>query len=626
MIKRIVLLFALGLLCFGAAVNAATKKDPPNLVLMCLSAHPDDEDGAALAYYAKLRGVKTYSIFFTRGEGGQNEIGSALYGELGAVRTKETLDAANILGSEAFFLGFPDFGFSKTALETMTKWGGDPDTAEARLVFMIRALKPDVIITNHDTVTTLPNRAHGNHQLVGIVAMMAFADAADSTYHPEMLRGGLTTWQVKKLYVRSFGRIPVPQDSLISIDVTKKLPSGETIEEVSLDALHCHRSQGLDHLTLASMGGFRSHRYILFKSDSAYARDSTDLFSGIKPSLRKAIALPKTMPEPIPKFSIRISPEYLIWHALPSSPKKTEQKITLTLINNFDEEINVDVNGGEYKHEFTIMPNKTADHTIEFPVVASGKMDPRIMEITAVPSSSGGESLAAYTAKAKVTIVPSGMIVPPKINVGLVKTYDNTNEETLRTYGVPYTLLDSAALASADLSKYTSIMLDLRIFEYRTDAIKYNKRLLEYAKNGGNLICFYHKTFDWNGKDYAPYPLALTAERVTEEDAKVTELIPDSPLLTIPNKIDSTTDWNNWVQERNLYLPSDDTAKTSPQYQRILAMSDDDEHQPSTSLLWARYGKGTYTYCSLALYRQLHFLQPGAVKLFLNMVSQPRGK
>jgi len=126
-----------------------------NLVLMSLSAHPDDEDGATLAYYAKIKHVKTFSVFYTRGEGGQNEIGSQLGDDLGVLRTKETRDAATILGSEVLFLGFPDFGFSKTAKETFAMWGGH-DSVLARIVYVIRALKPDVIITNHDTVTTKP--------------------------------------------------------------------------------------------------------------------------------------------------------------------------------------------------------------------------------------------------------------------------------------------------------------------------------------------------------------------------------------------------------------------------------------------------------------------------------------
>ena len=92
-------------------------------VAMCISAHPDDEDGATLAYYRMKYGVKTYSVFFTRGEGGQNEKGPELYENLGVLRTEETRMAATLQGTEAYFLNFMDFGFSKTATETFRKWG-----------------------------------------------------------------------------------------------------------------------------------------------------------------------------------------------------------------------------------------------------------------------------------------------------------------------------------------------------------------------------------------------------------------------------------------------------------------------------------------------------------------------
>ena len=131
------------------------------------------------------------------------------------------------------------------------------------------------------------------------------------------------------------------------------------------------------------------------------------------------------------------------------------------------------------------------------------------------------------------------------------------------------------------------------------------------------------KTGDWNGKGYSPYPIFLTNERVTQEDAPVTELLPRHVLLTSPNGI-SSGDWNGWIQERSIYLPAGDTGKTSPRYDRILAMNDEGEEQPPTSLLWSRYGNGSYAYVSLALYRQLRILQEGAVKLFANLISQPR--
>ncbi|MEE9226094.1 MAG: PIG-L family deacetylase [Bacteroidota bacterium] len=108
-----------------------------NYVLLCLSAHPDDEDGATLAYYRMKFGVKPFSVFFTRGEGGQNEKGPELYEELGAIRTEETERAGRILMSDVSFLNFYDFGYSKTAMETFQLWGGKGEVLR-RLVYVIR--------------------------------------------------------------------------------------------------------------------------------------------------------------------------------------------------------------------------------------------------------------------------------------------------------------------------------------------------------------------------------------------------------------------------------------------------------------------------------------------------------
>jgi hypothetical protein len=94
------------------------------------------------------------------------------------------------------------------------------------------------------------------------------------------------------------------------------------------------------------------------------------------------------------------------------------------------------------------------------------------------------------------------------------------------------------------------------------------------VENGGNLVVFYNKPEDWNGRDFAPFPIYLTSERVTEEDAEVTVLEPNHVLFNHPKQINSH-DWAGWVQERNIYLPSDDTLKTSPKYNKLLAMNDE---------------------------------------------------
>ena len=220
---------------------------------------------------------------------------------------------------------------------------------------------------------------------------------------------------------------------------------------------------------------------------------------------------------------------------------------------------------------------------------------------------------------------PAGDIraaILPGRKIALVESYDTTIPTLLDSFHVAYTLLDSARLATEALAHYTTIILDIRAYRFRSDLVRLNDRILGYARSGGNVICFYHKTGDWNGKNLAPMKLALTGERVTEEDARVTVLDRMHPFFNSPNLI-TDADWDGWVQERSIYLPSNDTTATSSAYERLLAMSDTGEEQPPTSLLWGKYLKGTYTYCSLALYRQLRFRHEGAVKLFFNMLSQP---
>jgi LmbE family N-acetylglucosaminyl deacetylase len=247
-------------------------------VLLALSAHPDDEDGATLAYYRMEYGVKTYSVFFTRGEGGQNEIGPELYKDLGVIRTRETEKAASMLGSEVYFLNFIDFGYSKTATETFEKWGGR-QTVLKRLVYIIRKLKPDVIITNHNTIN-----GHGNHQVVGITAIEAFDAAADPTFAPEQLReNGVDLWQPKKLYWRVWTATREPVDVVNPIGERDTLRH-ESYQEMALSALAMHKSQGMDKFALMRLFTPTAKTYYrLIRSSSMFAKDSTNLFGGIDP-------------------------------------------------------------------------------------------------------------------------------------------------------------------------------------------------------------------------------------------------------------------------------------------------------------------------------------------------------
>src|SRR5918911_1385528 len=225
--------------------------------VMCVAAHPDDEDGATLITLRHKYGVHTVTVFSTYGEGGQNAVGPELYEELGAIRARETMNAARIQGSEAYFLGLRDFGFSKSADEAFRVWGHDE--ALKRMVHEIRRLRPDVIITNHDTLS-----GHGHHQATGRLVLEAFDAAADPQRFPEQLKNGVTTWQVKRLFVRfQFEGAGSKADEdeatrtgkVVNINPNERDPMrGTTYAEQALEALQQHATQGPWPKTLPPSG------------------------------------------------------------------------------------------------------------------------------------------------------------------------------------------------------------------------------------------------------------------------------------------------------------------------------------------------------------------------------------
>src|SRR4026208_180810 len=166
--------------------------------VMCVAAHPDDEDGSTLTILRRKYGMHTVSLFSTFGEGGQNAVGPELYEDLGVIRARETMAAAEVQGSEPHFLGFRDFGFSKSAEEAFRACG--EKEILRRMVLQIRMLRPDVIITNHDTTS-----GHGHHQATGRIVLQAFDAAADPKQFPEQLSQA-GPWQVQRLFVRNRGQ------------------------------------------------------------------------------------------------------------------------------------------------------------------------------------------------------------------------------------------------------------------------------------------------------------------------------------------------------------------------------------------------------------------------------------
>ena len=237
--------------------------------VMCVAAHPDDEDGSTLTVLRRKYGVHTVSLFSTFGEGGQNAVGPELYEELGVIRARETIAASEVQGSEPHFLGFRDFGFSKSAEETFRSWG--EREILRRMVLQIRRLRPDVIITNHDTAS-----GHGHHQATGRTVVQAFFAAADPKEFPEQL-AQVTTWQVQRLFVRSRGQQtdtpagPEAPPQFFTIDPNETDPiRGMTYAQQALAGLHKHATQGPWPKTVPAAGA-RPIRYNLVKQSQTAA-------------------------------------------------------------------------------------------------------------------------------------------------------------------------------------------------------------------------------------------------------------------------------------------------------------------------------------------------------------------
>src|SRR5215813_505008 len=151
--------------------------------VLMIAAHPDDENTAVLAYFARGRKTRTAYLSATRGEGGQNLIGSEQGDLLGVIRTQELLAARRIDGAEQFFSRAIDFGYTKTAAETLAKWGHDRILSD--VVWTIRRFRPDVIILRFSGTG---RDGHGQHQVSAMLGKEAFSAAADPKRFPEQLQ------------------------------------------------------------------------------------------------------------------------------------------------------------------------------------------------------------------------------------------------------------------------------------------------------------------------------------------------------------------------------------------------------------------------------------------------------
>ena len=229
--------------------------------LMQTTAHPDDEDGGMLTLESRGYGVTTLLMTLTRGEGGQNKVGSNLFDVLGVLRSLELTASDRYYGVEQRFSRVADFGYSKNPEETFQKWGGH-DIALGDMVRVIRTFRPDVLVARFSGTD---RDGHGHHQASAILTKEAFRAAADPKRFPDQIKEGLQPWQPKKLYngnVCGFGATSCPAENY-----TVKLNTGQVNPQLQMSYIQ-FAMEGLRHQLSQGAGGWSvepGDRYTYYK-------------------------------------------------------------------------------------------------------------------------------------------------------------------------------------------------------------------------------------------------------------------------------------------------------------------------------------------------------------------------
>ncbi len=222
----------------------------------------------------------------------------------------------------------------------------------------------------------------------------------------------------------------------------------------------------------------------------------------------------------------------------------------------------------------------------------------------------------------------------PGISVGYVMGSGDALADAIRQLGVPPTLLGEDDLLFGDLRRFTTIVVGIRAYETRADLRSAHGRLMRWVEAGGHLVVQYGRAAmnrlapsspppaEGASSPYVPFPASVTPERVSDETTAIQLLVPGHPLLTTPNRI-VAEDWSGWVQERGIQL----LTQKDPRYLELLAATDPFPYNAGEKrglLVDATFGKGTWTYVGLVLFRQVPAGVPGAWRLLANLISRPR--
>jgi hypothetical protein len=230
--------------------------------------------------------------------------------------------------------------------------------------------------------------------------------------------------------------------------------------------------------------------------------------------------------------------------------------------------------------------------------------------------SAGYPGLRPYNLyrQATVQVHSIPVTVAPGTRVAYVMGTGDAVPEALRALGVPVDLLAPSDLLTADLSRYSTIMLGVRTYTADPTLPSASAALQHFAQVGGTVVIQYQSD-DFPGTPFS-LDLGRNPAKVVNESSAVDILAPGNPLLTTPNRI-TPADFTGWVEERGHGF----AANWASQWTPLVEMADPAQAPQRGGLLVAPSGRGRYIYLALALYRQTPQGVSGAYRLLANIVS-----
>ncbi len=275
-------------------------------------------------------------------------------------------------------------------------------------------------------------------------------------------------------------------------------------------------------------------------------------------------------------------------------------------------DFSMDIKGTEQEFVYEVIPPKNQS---EGEVLAETRMNGTVYNSSLTTIEYDHFPIQTLFSKSTAKVVNID-IVKRGQNIGYIMGAGDEIPASLRQIGYNVWEMKDEDITDENLAGLDAVIMGVRA--YNTEArLKFHQdKLMNFVKNGGNMIVQYNTNRRLVVDNIAPYPLTLSRDRVTVEEAPVRILAPDHPVITGPNKI-TEADFDGWVQERGLYFPDEWDERFVP----ILSSNDPGESPKDGGLLVAQYGEGYYIYSGYSWFRELPAGVSGAYRLFTNMIS-----